>query len=130
MCRQRMFILFNEICIYLYIYCHPQTDCFIVSQLFDVARHVGHLKLGSKPGQLYVTLSIRPLSQQVYHVWLGNYKVLCSNNSSSIRLFTFFTLPDIKVLNSFKELCIMRVAAKNSFARVLNSHWGKYSSIQ
>ena len=27
--------------IYIYIYCHPQTDCFIVSQLFSVARHAG-----------------------------------------------------------------------------------------
>ena len=28
---------------------HPQTVCFVVSQLFSVARHVGRLKLGSKP---------------------------------------------------------------------------------
>ena len=40
------------------IYCHPQTDCFVVSQLF-----IGHLKLGSKPAQLYVRLSIRQLGQ-------------------------------------------------------------------
>ena len=26
-----------------------QTDCFDVSQLFNVARHVGRLKLGSTP---------------------------------------------------------------------------------
>ena len=38
--------------IYIYTYCHPQTDCFVVSQLFSVARHVGRLKLGSKPTQL------------------------------------------------------------------------------
>ena len=49
----------------LYIYCHPQTDCFIVSQLFNVTRHIGCLKLGLKPTQLYVRLSIIPLSQQV-----------------------------------------------------------------
>ena len=30
------------------IYCHPQADSFVVSQLFSVARHVGRLKLGSK----------------------------------------------------------------------------------
>ena len=78
--------------IYIYIYCHPQTDCFIVLQLFSVARHVGRLKLGSKPAQLYLRLSIRPLSQQTYHVNLGNYKVLCSNISSSVRLFTFLYL--------------------------------------
>ena len=54
--------------IYIYIYCHPQTYCFVVSQLFSVARHVGRLKLASKSAQLSVRLSIRPLGQQVYHV--------------------------------------------------------------
>ena len=46
------------------IYCHPQTDCSVVWQLFSVARHVGRLKLGSKPAHLYVRLSIIPLGQQ------------------------------------------------------------------
>ena len=50
------------------MYCPPQTDCFVVSQLFSVARHVGCLKPGSEPAQLYVRLSIRPLGQQAYHV--------------------------------------------------------------
>ena len=53
---------------YIYIYCHPQTDSFVVSQLFSVARHVGRLKLGSKPAQLYVRVSIIPLSEQANHV--------------------------------------------------------------
>ena len=38
----------------IYIYCHPETDCFVESQLFRVARHVRHFKLGSKLAQLYV----------------------------------------------------------------------------
>ena len=58
----------NYIYIYIYIYCHPQTDYFVVSQLFSVARHVGWLKLGSKPTQLYIRLSIISLSQQANHV--------------------------------------------------------------
>ena len=29
--------------------CHPQTDCFVVSQVFSVVRHVGRLKLGNPP---------------------------------------------------------------------------------
>ena len=37
-----------------HIYCHPLTDCFIVSQFFCVARHVGYLKLELKPAQIYV----------------------------------------------------------------------------
>ena len=62
------------------MYCHPQTDCFIVSQLFSVARHVGHLKLGSKPAQLYVRLNIIPLSQRKNHELKGNI-----SSSSSCR---------------------------------------------
>ena len=50
------------------MYIYSQTDCFVRSDLFSVARHVGRLKLGSKPVQLYVRLRIRPLGQQVYHV--------------------------------------------------------------
>ena len=74
--------------IYIYIYCHPQTDCFILSELFSVARHVGRLKLGFKPIQLYVRLSLRPLGQQAYHIWLREFlRYLCSNSSS--HLFTF-----------------------------------------
>ena len=70
------------------VYCHPQTDCFALSQLFSVAKHVGRSKLGSKSAQLYVRLCIRPLCQQTYHVGLGNYKVLCSNSSSrSVEFF-------------------------------------------
>ena len=90
------------------MYSHPQTDCFVVLQLFSASRRVGNLNLRSKPAQLYVRLS-EPRQ-------LGNYKALCSR----FRLFTFYTLPDIRALNSFEELCIMRVAAINSFARVLN----------
>ena len=35
--------------IYIYIYCHPQTDCFVLSELFSVARPAGHSKPGLKP---------------------------------------------------------------------------------
>ena len=58
------------------IYSHPQTDCFVVSQLLSVVRHVGRWKLGSKPVRLYVRLSIRSLGQQVYHVGLGVLRTL------------------------------------------------------
>ena len=65
-----LFIQLIYICmkIIIYIYCHPHTDCFVVLQLFRAARHVGRLKLESKPAQLYVRLSIRLLGQQAYYV--------------------------------------------------------------
>ena len=58
--------------IYIYIYSHPQRDYFVVIQLFSMARHVGHLKLGSKPAQLYIRLSIIQLDQQVVPRQRGN----------------------------------------------------------
>ena len=78
--------------IYIYIYCHPQTDCFIVSQLFSVARHVGCLKPGSKPVQLYVRLSIRPLSQQVYHVGEGIISYYVATAAAAFICLHFYTL--------------------------------------
>ena len=99
--------------IYIYIYRHPPTNCFLVSQLFGVARHAERFKLGSKPTQLYARLSILSLSRQATYVSLGiitHYVLVCLQ----------LALPDTKVLNSLEEFCIMRVAAGNSFTRVLN----------
>ena len=57
-----------------YIYSHPQTDCFVLSELFSVARHAGRSEPGSKPVQLYARLWFRPLVHQADHVGLGNFK--------------------------------------------------------
>ena len=46
------------------IYCHPQKDCFVLSELFRMATQVGRLKPGSKTVQLYVRLSMRPLGMR------------------------------------------------------------------
>ena len=69
--------------IYIYIYCYPQTDCFVVWQLFNMVRYIGRLKLGSKPAELYIRLNILPLKPGGDIRQLGNYKVLYS----SFRLF-------------------------------------------
>ena len=50
------------------IYSHPQTDCFVRSELFSVAIHAGRSKPGSRPVQLYVRLSFKPLGHQADHV--------------------------------------------------------------
>ena len=39
-----------------------KTNCFVVSQLFSVARHAGRFELGSQPTLLYARLSIVSLS--------------------------------------------------------------------
>ena len=49
---------FNCVCVYIYIYIyiyisHPQTDCFIVSQLIGVTRHTRRFKLGLKLSWLH-----------------------------------------------------------------------------
>ena len=102
--------------IYTYILsCHPQRDCFDESQSFSEATHVGRLKLGPKPAQLYVRLSILPLSHQATCVSSGITK-----HYVVAFICLHFTLPNIRVLNSLKELSTTHVAAINSFARVLN----------
>ena len=53
------------------IYCFPQTDCFVVSQLFSVARYASRFTLGSKPAQIYVRLSMLPLSLKVTYISSG-----------------------------------------------------------
>ena len=57
-----------------YIYINLQTDRFVVSQLFSVARPVGRYKLGLKPTQLYVRLSFIPLSQHSTYIISGIIK--------------------------------------------------------
>ena len=105
--------------IYIYIYSHPQTDCFILTELFSVARHVGCSKPGSKLIQLYVRLSLRPLSQQAYHVWLREFSRYHVVTAAAVCLH-FYTLSATRVLNSFEDLYIMRAAAENCSTRVLN----------
>ena len=56
----------------LYMY-HPQTDCFVVSQLFSMARLTKHFRLGSKPPQLYFRLSMLPFSHQATYIYIYIY---------------------------------------------------------
>ena len=99
--------------IYIYIVFH--TDFFVVSQLISAARHGRYFKLGWKPAQLYVRLSIIPLSQ------LSTYVTLVIIRHYVVAFACLhFALTDTRVVNSYEELCITRVAVVNSFARVLN----------
>ena len=97
---------FTYLLIYIYIYIyisHPQTDCFVLSELFSVANTQDASEPGSKPVQLYARLWFRPLF--------------------------FNTLSAKRVLNSFEELRITLAAAGNSFVRELNPHGGVYIVI-
>ena len=75
--------------IYIYIYSHPQTDCFVLSELFSVAGHAGRSKPGSKPVQLYVRLSFRPLGHQADHVGKGNFKVFILATAAAAFVYIF-----------------------------------------
>ena len=57
-----------ELYIYIYIYSHPQTDCFVLSELFSVARHAGRSKPESKPVQLYDRLRLQTTRPQADYV--------------------------------------------------------------
>ena len=102
-------LMTNIVYIYIYIYCHPQTNYFVLSELFSEARHIGRSKPESKLIQLYVTLSLRPTSVQRGLRYF--FKVLCSKSRScSVRSFTFFIpyrLPECSILSkSFACVCV------------------------
>ena len=100
---------------YIYKYIHPEKDCFVISQLISKARHAGRFKLRLKPTQICIRLSIIPLCQQSTYVSAGiirHYVVAFA--------CLHFALLDTRVLNSYEELCITRVAVVNSLARVFN----------
>ena len=80
-----------------------------------MAIHAGHFNLGLKPTQIYLRQSIKPLSPQSTYVSsriIRHYVVAFA--------YLHFPLPDTRVLNSYEELCIARVAAVNFLARVFN----------
>ena len=56
---------------YIYIYSRPQAYCFVVSQLFSVARHARFSKLGSKLDRLLRQLKILPHSHEETNISEG-----------------------------------------------------------
>ena len=98
----------TAIYIYIYIYILSSTDCFFVSQLFSVARHVGHLKLGSKPAQLYVRLSIKPLGQQAYHVSKGIIRYSVTAAAFVCLHFIPYRIPECSIRSKSFALCERR----------------------
>ena len=97
-------------------YRYPKTGFFAVSHLFIVARHKECFKLESKHAQHKVGLSILPYTEQVIYVSGG---IITHYLLAFVCLH--FALPDTILLNLFEDLCITRVAAVNSFVRVLNN---------
>ena len=65
----------------IYTYSHLQTDCFVLSELFSVARHAERSKPGSKPVQLYVRLSFRPLG----HIYIYIQFLYLFYNSGGVK---------------------------------------------
>ena len=111
---------------HIYIYSHPQADCFVLSELFSVARHVGRSKLGSKPIQLYVRLSLRPLGQQAYHDTIVKMQHLYSLDLSLfyfLKLFSRVKFENMKDIKSLRgafinvKLGISVLIAKGLFKR-------------
>ena len=77
--------------IYIYIYCHPQTDCFIVSQLFSVARPTRCFKLRSKPWWIYVSrtscsisIVILRVSEGILYIYLSTYMLLATKRAQFV----------------------------------------------
>ena len=93
--------------IYIYIVIHRQTVSFYQNSSVWLDTQDAQSRDRNLSN---FTLSFRPR-------WLREFLRYLFRNSSSSCLFTFFyTLSAIRVLNSFKELCITLAAADNSFA--------------
>ena len=110
-CKWKSVSMCKYIYIYIYIYIviHRQTFSLYhnSSMWLDMQ--------DQNPPNFYVMLCILPLNPQSTYISSG-ITILYVSALACLH----FALPDTKVLNSLEELCIMRVAAINSFARVLN----------
>ena len=62
--------------IYIYIYYHPHTDCFVLSEIFSVARHARRSKPGSKP-------------VRADHVGWGNFKIFILVTAAAAFVYIF-----------------------------------------
>ena len=111
--------LYKYIYIYIYIFIHRQTVSLYHNSSVWLETEDAWSWDRNLPN---VTLDL--VSERSANVGFGNYKILGSNSSSSVHLYTFYTLLDTKVLNSFEELCIMRAAAENSFHQSAQPPWG------
>ena len=74
-----------SIYIYIYTYIHPQTDYFVVSQLFRVTRQARFPKLGSRPDWIKLESEILPLShKEVVSINLFSRRILLYSPSHQI----------------------------------------------
>ena len=113
--------IYIQLYICIYIYSHPQTDCFVLSELFSVARHAGRLKPESKPVQLYVRLSFRPLDHQADQGNFLRYFILAT---AAAFVYIFYTLSATRVLNSFEELLHYASGGRQFLRQRAQPPWG------
>ena len=111
--------------LYIYIYSHPQTDCFDVLQLFSAARPTRCFKLGSKPCWLYINQTSYARAIIILNVSEGNFYIF---------LHIHHWLPG--VLNSWEELLHFSVCSSWRIFPLLCSthgsdlfHQGKFCNV-
>ena len=92
---------------YIYIVIHRQI-CFVLSELFSVARQARFPKLGSKPGWLKCQSKILPLSQEETSASEGNL----NGYVSQLFLFTYICLTATESLIHMKSLAYTLMATQ------------------
>ena len=90
-----------SIYIYIYIVIHRHT-CFVLSELFSVARQARFSKLGSKPGWLKRQSKILPFSHEETSASEGNLNAYVSN----LFLFTYIRLTATESSIHMKSLAL------------------------
>ena len=90
--RFEVIYILLKLSFFICIYCHPRTDCFVLSEFFSVA--------GSKPVQLYVRLSFKPVGHQADYVGKGNFKVfnLATEAAAFVYIFIPYRIPECSIL--------------------------------
>ena len=97
--------VFQCVCIYIYIYIYiviHRQICFVLSELFSVARPARFLKLWSKPSWLKRQSKIQPLSHKETSACEGNLNAYVSH----LFLFTYIRLTATESSIHMKSLAL------------------------
>ena len=93
-------------CIYIYIYSHPQTDCFVLSELFSVARHAGRSEPGSKPSNFTLDCDSDQSSTKRTTLAKGILRYFYFSAAAAF-VYIFYTLSATRVLKVVKKVLIL-----------------------
>ena len=105
--------------VYIYIYCHPQTDCFVISQLYSVARHVGRLNWDQNlPNFTLDLVSDHSANRYIYiYIYICTHIYKWQSSSYDFSLFFFYGI------SSRVSVCVLSFYLQNMSSGFLHALW-------